>query len=291
MRKWLRVLRRLFFAVSLLFVLKLYTGGYKELFTLRIQQELSAHNIPCEVRDVSIVPILRPSVGSLRCNFPKVGQSVEFSELEMAFLWLDLFRLRPGVRAEGKIFGGNFDLKINRGILNGAVYLDYRLGGIDLGSLPSKMPIAPKGQLFSILHLQILPPPQIDLKGQGNLHIDDFGLSTSGVGRLPLPEIVGGDLEAEVSIAGDKALLKPLRLTSDFGEMEGEFEAIIQNLISLPVYSGSIDIQLTELGLRKIGGYLALAARKDLKNPPEEWHLSINGQGSSMPTVRVEERK
>ncbi len=283
----MKLLRRFLFALSLLFVLRVYMGGYDELLTLEVRRLLAAQNVPCEVSGVTVRPVFRPAIERLECRFTP-GQPVVLQALELRFLWLDLFRLRPGMAVEWAQFGGKLSVELHRSITDGRSDMAVNIDRVAVGQLPQNGPAAFGGLLTSVLliHLDSSGIPA----GDGTFHINDFSVAANKSKISLLPEVRAGDLFGKLTLNGSKLLVKPIDMSSPFGVVNGELDVQIESG-NAATYNGAATISLNAKGVKQVGGFLALAAQKDVNKPAEEWLVTINGRTGLQPNVVVKEKE
>jgi len=272
-----KLFKRFLIAILLLFVLRVYGGGFEEGLTRAAQKTLKAYNVPCSVSGVRLVPIARVSVEDLSCQvqmFP-----VRLKSTVISFRFIDLFFLAPGIELSSQVYGGNVEIVFNRKIVSGESIVKVRAEDLHLEQAPTHSSVKVAGIGSAELRLSILD----DIgSGGGVIGIQNLDVRANMQGSsLRLPGISNGDLSSQVRVKGRDFLFDKISLSALEGEMFGEarFTPFDRS------YSADGKIQLQGNAVKSIGGYLALFARTDPAKPAEEWNISIAGNLLGQPKL------
>jgi type II secretion system protein N len=276
----MKLIRRFFLALALLIALRVYTGGFSEVISVRIQNLIERQGIPCRVESVAIGFIWRVKVGRLTCQIG--GEELALAELAVAPSLSGLLRLNPGVTLEGNALPGRFRVELERSILSGIGGVKVEANGIFLENLPKFHPrVEVRGVLEGVFE------GELTNHGAGALKVSDLQVKTSSQ-FLKLPELESGELVAQIELRDGIITAKPLSFKADLGEADG---ALTFN-IAERTYDGAVEVHLSDLGVRQVGGYLAMAAGKEIDRPVEDWKINLSGSLRGVtPRVTVQEMR
>lgn len=292
----MKLLRRLLFALTLIFVARVYSGSYDSILSDTIRFKLTEYKIPCQFNTLGIAPPIALEVEGLACRLsnPKdLAQPVSlgFYKVRVSPAWRELLTFSPGINLALIPLpqeAGGLSITVTRSIGSGKSNTVLNLNHFPVGSV-FKSGVLPglsvEGELNGKLALNF--STQEDLVGEGNIFFERGTFSASGMERsiIKLPVLREVTLSLPIQAINQTLKFSPITAASSFGVIKGE--AIMKNLFSGPTVDFNGRLLLNELGVQAVGGFVALLAGVDLSKPVEEWNIATTGQLGHQPSVKI----
>lgn len=288
--------RRLLLFLSLIFIVRVYSGSYDAMLSDYAQSLIVAYKVPCKFSNLGIAPPFSLKAEGLSCQIsnPKENtQPISFSvhKVEISPAWKELLSFSLGIKlmalplAENK---GGLSITVSRSIWNGRSKTSLNLNKFPVGSFlkTGVIPgLAVDGELAG--DLDLIFSKIDDLAGQGSILFERGLLSASGMERSIIKLPVLKEVSIQLPVIATNKMLKfsPIIGASSFGVLKGD--GSVKNLSSLPILDFNGRLVLNEVGMKAVGGFVALMAGVDLSKPVEEWNISISGEFGRQPVVKV----
>ncbi len=302
----MKLFRRLLLALTILFVIRVSLGSYDPLLTDFAHSKLAAANIPCDFKELKIRLPLSLKLENVSCQIliPKQPQKfipVEFKSISLSPAWMELVKLSPGIKLSAVPYSdengesGELTLILSRSINSGESRTDLQVDRFSIKSLVNS-------KLLSTVNLKGLLDGRFlfsfssreDLIGSGKLSISGGAVTGMKGDKSPLliiPTIFALPPMTEINasfpfqIAKNELIFSAFEISSDLGTFRGS--GGIKNLMNQPAYNFDGKILLSEIGLKRVGGFLAIAAGVDISKPSEEWQVVVRTETGRAPTFKI----
>jgi type II secretion system protein N len=192
-----------------------------------------------------------------------------------------LLTLRSAVPFESALYGGTLKGKVDWPLVASRFSFDAAGEHLDLGRHPA----------FQAFGLEAIADLRVSFQGD-RFAVDRFPIDAGEItfrlsrGVLPgglklppgIPLPAASDIEGEIKgrQAGPKFQLESLELNSSLGSVSGSGSFDLSVSGAVDTADAEFSIQLTEEGRKKVGGYLALAARRPPDSPDRNWSAALD---------------
>ena len=293
----MKLLKRLLLVLSIIFAIRVYSGSYDSLIADLLRSKINENSIPCQFNNLKILPPFALQIDGLVCSPHNLRG--EFQQFQFAFqnvqispAWKEVLTLSVGIKLDVTPLSerpGGFALTLARNIPSGKsrTVLDFNkfpLGSIlRSGVIPG---LAVDGELNGELLLSF--STKEDLQGAGRVLLENGLLSASGMEKsiIKLPMLTDVSISIPIKSTNKSVIMSPIIAASSFGIIKGD--ASINDLEFEPKYSFNGNLLLNELGMKVIGGFVALLAGQDISKPVEKWKIALSGDFFHPPVVKLD---
>lgn len=281
-----RLIRQAIVFFGLLFVVTLVRlpyGSYKGRLLPRLREILIPNRIAVDLDDIVLRFPFVAEATAVRLLIPAgpIPVPFEVDSLQITLLLSRLFLLRTDSDLNAVVYGGELTGNISRPLFGSAVRYDLKLEKLHLDAYPLL-------KLYGVTGLVSIrsagetteQPNSIDAVQSADVTVEISGGNLinppRALGIFPIPPVRDLRATAHAALAKRRLTVDKLQLDSSLGNARGSgnFQLDASGLVASG--SGTINLELSDEGVKSVGGFLALAAHlNDVSNPAQRWTVDI----------------
>jgi len=291
-----KLFKRLLLALFLIFIFRVYSGSYDALFSDLVRSKIVQYKIPCSFDSLRVgIPFVL-KIDGLGCSLPNPRVNlppakISFNEVGISPAWKEIFSLAPGIRVSViplQEKPGSISVVLSRSLRSGRSFSALDLYQFPMSSVVKSGMIpglSIDGELSGSVTFNF--SNQEDLVGEGSLLFEKGALSASGMEHaiIKLPMLKDVSISLPITSSMRSITFSPIVASSSFGALKGE--ASVKDFIGQASYSFNGSLLLNELGIKAVGGFVALLAGVDVSKPVEEWKISVSGDLGRPPALKI----
>ncbi len=294
-----RLVRQAIVFFALLFVvtlLRLPYGSYRTTALPRLRQLLAPMRMSVDLDDVVVgFPASVEATGvKLLVPAGPLPLPVAIDTTSLSLELLPLFWLSERASLQGQLYGGTANGSFSRPVfgssLNGVLHLDT----LRLDMHPLLKTFGVQGKLTAAATLATGDSSTLSALDLLDVRINlaDAAMETppTYLSLVKLPPVRDLSAAAHAVLKKNRLAVDELRTDSSLGHAAGSGTFMLDPTGLLASGSATIDLDLTDEGVRAVGGYLALAAGSNVDQPPKAWKVEIGVTGLGRVKVSVHPR-
>lgn len=263
-----------------------------------LQTSAETQNITLRADIVKLRSPLRLSIKGLSAIVPvgKLPLPLQFESLEVRGSWLSLLLLTLNAELSAEGYSGTISSDINKSVFSDLFTNSIEIDHLHLDQHPLFKFAKFSGtiDIKSNYQFKVVQQKQAQVvDGSFDVTLKDGNYKGGhSVSLFTFPKVRHIGLKTIGAQKGDKLSIEKFNLKSSLGILEASGVCTINTEarnLNQAVNSGELSakLQLSDEGVKELGGYLALAANANVDNPPRNWQITYEKFRNRQPSIRV----